>query len=96
MFRHAPTGRSNSEQTMIKEPVTHLNPLFPDASDLDIVLTQSEAAKMLRLSDRTLQRLDELGKAPPRIQLTGRRVGYWKRDCFAWLKARTAPAKHAA
>jgi predicted DNA-binding transcriptional regulator AlpA len=67
-----------------------------DTSDLDVVLTQAETARMLRLSDRTLQRLDEIGEAPPRIQLTGRRVGYWKRDVLAWLQARTAPAKRAA
>lgn len=51
---------------------------------------------MLRLSTRSLDRLCETGEAPPRIQLTGRRVGYWKRDVLAWLHARTSPAKRAA
>ena len=68
----------------------------PDAADLDVVLTQPEAARMLRLSTRSLERLVETGEAPPRIQLTGRRVGYWKRDVRAWLQSRTAPAKRAA
>ena len=67
-----------------------------DAPALDVVLTQPEAARMLRVSTRTLERLCENGEAPPRIQLTGRRVGYWRSDVMAWLKARTAPAKQAA
>ena len=71
-------------------------PATPDAPDLDIVLTHGEAAQMLRLSTRSLDRLVETGEAPPRIQLTGRRVGYWKRDVLAWLQARTSPAKRAA
>ncbi|MGI4939344.1 MAG: helix-turn-helix transcriptional regulator [Janthinobacterium lividum] len=67
----------------------------PDAADLDIVLTHPETARMLRLSIRSLDRLCEIGEAPPRIQLTGRRVGYWRSDVLAWLKARTFPAKRA-
>ena len=59
-----------------------------DAPDLDVVLTHTETARMLRLC--------ESGEAPPRIQLTGRRIGYWKRDVLAWLKARTSATKRAA
>ena len=71
-------------------------PAPPDAPDLDVVLTHPETARMLRLSTRTLDRLCETGEAPPRINLTGRRVGYWKRDVLAWLQAQTSPTKHAA
>ena len=71
-------------------------PAPPDAPDLDLVLTQPETAKLMRLSTRSLERLVETGKAPPRIQLAGRRVGYWRSDVMAWLKARTSPAKRAA
>ncbi len=71
-------------------------PAPPDAADSDTVLTHTETARMLRLSTRSLDRLYETGEAPPRIQLTGRRVGYWKRDVLAWLRARTSPAKQAA
>ena len=71
-------------------------PALPDVPDLDVVLTHPETARMLRLSTRTLDRLCETGEAPPRINLTGRRVGYWKRDVIAWLQARTSPAKRAA
>ena len=67
-----------------------------NARDLDVVLTQPEAAQMLRLSTRSLERLVETGEAPPRIQLSGRRIGYWRSDLMTWLKARTSPAKRAA
>ncbi len=71
-------------------------PAPPDAPDLDVVLTHGEAARMLRLSTRSLDRMVETGEAPPRIQLTIRRIGYWKRDVLAWLQARTSPAKRTA
>lgn len=68
----------------------------PVAPDLNVVLTQPEAARMLRLSTRSLERLVEIGEAPPRIQLTGRRVGYWKCDVLTWLLARTSSSKRNA
>lgn len=77
-------------------PVDPSTPAPTDGADLDVVLTHPEAARVLRVSTRTLDRLCETGEAPPRIQLTGRRVGYWKRDVMAWLRARTSPAKQAA
>jgi len=81
---------------MIPEPTTLAAPTATDAMDLDVVLTHPEAARMLRLSTRSLDRLCEVGEAPPRIQLTGRRIGYWKRDVLAWLRARTTPPKRDA
>ena len=71
-------------------------PTPPDTPDLNVVLTHPETARMLRLSTRSLDRLVETGEGPPRINLTGRRVGYWRRDVLAWLQARTSPAKRAA
>lgn len=71
-------------------------PTPPVKPDLDVVLTQPEAARMLRLSTRSLERLVEIGEAPPRIQLTGRRVAYWKHDVLAWLQARTSSSKRKA
>ena len=85
---------------MPHEPLTPATPdygLPADASAAsDPVLTISEAAHLMRVSVRTLERLAETGEGPPRIQLTGRRVGYWHSDLMAWLKARTSPAKRAA
>lgn len=77
-------------------PIDPSTPATRDAADLDVVLTHPEAARMLRLSTRSLDRLCETGEAPPRIQLTGRRIGYWQSDVLAWLRARTSPAKRAA
>lgn len=69
----------------------------PDGNaNLDLILLQAEAAKLARLSARTVQRLDETGDFVPRVQLTGRRVGYWRRDVLAWLQARTTPSKRVA
>jgi len=62
----------------------------------DAVLTTSEAAHLMRVSTRTLERLAETGEGPPRISVTARRVAYWRNDVLAFLKARTSPAKRAA
>ena len=66
------------------------------AADHDLILTHTETAKLMRLSIRSLDRLCEVGLAPPRIKLSNRRYGYWKSDVLAWLHARTSPAKRAA
>ena len=62
-------------------------PALPD------ILTESEAARRARLSTRTLQRLAETGRGPPRIRLGIRRVGYWRTDLDAWLRASTIEPK---
>ena len=80
-------------------PIEVSTPAAPDygqSAILNIVLSQPEAARLMRMSTRTLERLVETGVAPPRIQLTGRRVGYWHSDVIVWLQARTSPAKRAA
>ncbi len=61
----------------------------------NLILTEAETATLTRLSSRTLQRLAEDGHGPGRIQLTNRRVGYWRHDVLAWLDARTARVKQA-
>ncbi len=71
------------------------DPSLPQ-TDIDLVLTEAEAARLTRLSTRTLQRLAEDGRGPRRIRLTERRVGYWRRDLLSWLSERTSPLKHAA
>lgn len=86
---------------MPHEPFTPAAPEYGLPADTDTpaadpVLTTSEAAHLMRVSTRTLERLAETGEGPARIQLTGRRVGYWRSDVLAWLKARTSPAKRAA
>jgi len=60
-----------------------------DISISALVLTEDEAARMLRLSARTLQRLRLSGDGPRFCQLTGRRIAYAVADLNEWLRART-------
>ena len=52
------------------------------------LLTASEAARVLRLSERTLERLRCQGLGPKFVKL-GRRVLYQQDDCEAWVDKRT-------
>ena len=54
-----------------------------------LVLTEDEAARMLRLSARTMQRLRLDGDGPRFVKLTGRRIGYAIGDLQAWVRARS-------
>ena len=56
-----------------------------------LVVTEIEAAQMLRVSPRTLQRLRLEGGGPAFVQLTGTgsRIGYPVAALHAWLAART-------
>lgn len=67
----------------------------PTVPALPDILTEAEAARRARLSTRTLQRLAETGRGPPRIRLGLRRVGYWRTDLDAWLRASTLEPKRA-
>lgn len=58
----------------------------------DIIVTESEAAHMLRLSPRTMQRLRADGAGPPIVHLTERRVGYRIIDLNDWAAARVSSA----
>jgi len=51
------------------------------------LLTQSDAAKLLRLSERTLERLRVTGGGPKFIK-AGRSVRYREADLEAWIAAR--------
>jgi predicted DNA-binding transcriptional regulator AlpA len=53
------------------------------------LLTELEAAKRLRISQRQLQRLVELGQGPPRTKLGRRRIAYPLDGLTAWVKERT-------
>ena len=49
-----------------------------------------EAAHFLGISVRTLTRMEAAGKAPPRVKITDRIVGYRDSDIKKFLDARTA------
>ena len=51
------------------------------------LLTQREAAAVLCLSERTLERLRVAGTGPRYVKL-GRRVAYREADLEAWIAAR--------
>ncbi len=54
------------------------------------LLTEREAADLVRLSTRTLKRLAENGEGPARIRLTPGRIAYRRTDLVQWIETRTA------
>lgn len=60
-------------------------------------LVQREAAVLLRLSERTLERMRVRGDGPPFVK-AGRRVLYRPADLDAWIAARvrTSTSDHGA
>jgi excisionase family DNA binding protein len=59
-----------------------------DPVELDL-LTEKEAAQLLRVSRRHLQRLVHIGQGPPRVTLGERRVAYPRAGLARWVAART-------
>lgn len=58
------------------------------------LLTQGEAAKLLRLSERTLERLRVAGGGPHFVK-TGRLVRYRECDLEEWIVARVVSSTSA-
>ncbi len=54
------------------------------------LMTQAEVAKALRISQRQLQRLEQLGDGPPKTRLGDRRIAYPRAGLIAWLNERTS------
>lgn len=52
------------------------------------VLNRRDAIAHIGMSDRTLQRLEATGDAPPKTRLSEGRVGYRVSDIQKWLDAR--------
>ena len=52
-----------------------------------VFLTESETARLLRLSERTMQRLRKRGDGPPYVRLGSRRVVYSRGHVVAWAEA---------
>ncbi len=63
-----------------------------------LIVTEAEAAKLLRLSSRTLQRLRLDGNGPPFVRLTpsGSRIGYALEDLHAFIRRRSVASTSAA
>ena len=60
-----------------------------DLATLDCVLTEAETAKALGYSRDTLRREFRRGRAPARVRLSERRIGYRWSEIDRWLKAQT-------
>jgi predicted DNA-binding transcriptional regulator AlpA len=54
----------------------------------DLILNEFEAARTLRISPRTLQRLRAQGGGPPAVRVSARRIGYRVEDLDTWIRAR--------
>jgi predicted DNA-binding transcriptional regulator AlpA len=57
--------------------------------ELDRVVSEAQAAKILGYSKDTLRREFRAGRAPPRVRLSDRRIGYRLSVLYAFLEART-------
>lgn len=62
-----------------------------ETNDLDdIIILEPERARMTRLSRATWQREETAGRAPRRIQLSPRRIGWRRKDIVQWIETRAA------
>lgn len=62
----------------------------------DAVLSNPEAAIYCGAGGSTWERMRAQGKIPPAIRLTGRTLGFRKRDLDIWLDSRTERSVHVA
>jgi predicted DNA-binding transcriptional regulator AlpA len=56
---------------------------------LDRVVSENEAAAIIGYSKDTLRREFKAGRAPARVRLSGRRIGYRLSAIYAFLEAQT-------
>jgi predicted DNA-binding transcriptional regulator AlpA len=57
--------------------------------DLDRVVSEAEAAEIIGYSKHTLRREFRAGRAPARVRLSDRRIGYRLSAIYAFLEANT-------
>jgi predicted DNA-binding transcriptional regulator AlpA len=64
-------------------------PAAPEQSpELDRVVSEAQAAKIIGYSKDTLRREFRAGRAPARVRLSGRRIGYRLSSIYAFLETR--------
>lgn len=56
------------------------------------IVTETEAAKILKVAVMTVRRMRWAGTGPRYVKLSERRIGYRVADINAWLDARTSKA----
>jgi predicted DNA-binding transcriptional regulator AlpA len=59
------------------------------AAALDRCVSEDEAARIIGYSKDTLRREFAAGRAPPRVRLSGRRIGYRLSAIYQFLEAHT-------
>jgi predicted DNA-binding transcriptional regulator AlpA len=64
-------------------------PTREGAFDFDRVVSEAVAAEIIGYSKDTLRREFRAGRAPPRVRLSGRRIGYRLSAIYAFLDAHT-------
>ena len=65
-------------------------PVIPGQTfNVDRVVSENEAAAILGFSKDTLRREFRAGRAPPRVKLSGRRIGYRLSAIYQFLEQHT-------
>ena len=64
-------------------------------AEIDRVVSRDETAQLLRVSIRTLRRMELAGNAPPRVTLTSRLFGYRASDIQKFLESLSANSSAA-
>lgn len=54
----------------------------------DVIILEPERARLTRISRETWKREEKAGRAPQRLQLSPRRIGWRKRDVLQWIESR--------
>ncbi len=62
---------------------------MPPVPELDCVVSEAEAARLLGYSKDTLRREFRAGRAPPRVRLSDRRIGYRLSAIYRFLDLHT-------
>jgi predicted DNA-binding transcriptional regulator AlpA len=77
---------SRAASSLVTSAVSAAPPAPPE---LDRVVTEERAAEILGYSKDTLRREFRAGRAPARVRLSDRRIGYRLSAIYVWLEART-------
>jgi hypothetical protein len=62
----------------------------------NLLLYAKDAARMLGISARTLERLSVIGEGPPKVRISARRIGYRRAEVLAFAEAAGGPLAEAA
>lgn len=84
MGKEQPPKRQTSQAALIRGVAWNVADF-----ELDRVVSEDRAAELLGYSKDTLRREFRAGRAPARVRLSGRRIGYRLSSIYAFLEART-------